>query len=194
MKVLLVLAHPQASSLCAHLARSAETLLRGAGHDVDVLDLYEEHFSPLLTRQERQSYSGEGNVDPELAAFQSRLAAAQALVLVFPTWWFSLPAILKGWFDRVWFPGLAFEPGTPIRPLLTNLQHCIAITTQGSPWWVDWIVMWRPVARTLRRGILLACAPQARFRMLSLHGAESITPRKLQKFEGRMREALQQLK
>lgn len=194
MRTLIVVAHPLTHSLCTRLAETVEATLEKSGHDVEILDLYKTQFPPALSGQERLSYY-DSSVDPgnSLDAMHEQLRLAEALVLVFPTWWFSMPAILKGWFDRVWSPGVAFDHGTPIRPLLTSLRVCLAVTTLGSPWWVDWLIMQRPVARVIRRGILLACAPNARFRLLSLHAAENVSANRVSKFEATIARALTNL-
>ncbi|MET3927211.1 NAD(P)H-dependent oxidoreductase [Devosia sp. 2618] len=190
MRALVVLAHPLKDSLCAHLAHVAIDALRARGATVDVLDLYAEGFSPVLTADERRLHYSTPAPEPDVAALQARLAAADTLVLVFPTWWFSLPAILKGWFDRVWAPKFAYEPGTPIRPLLTNLKTCLVVTTLGSPWWIDRLAMRQPVKRVLKTALLGACAPQARFTMLSLHAAENVAPDTVESFAKRIRKSL----
>ena len=82
----------------------------------------------------------------------SRLKEAEALVLLFPNWWFGFPAMLKGWFDRVWGPGIAYDHASdfgPIIPRLDNLKRVLAITTMEAPRWVDRLVMWQPVKRIL---------------------------------------------
>ncbi len=193
MQALVVLAHPLGDSLCAHLAREAIDALRARGAMVDVLDLYAEDFQPALTAAERRLHYATPEPGPEIVALQQRLANADTLVLVFPTWWFSMPAILKGWFDRVWAPKFAFEHGTPIRPLLTGLKSCLVVTTLGSPWWIDRIVMRQPVKRVLKLGLVFACAPQAKFHMLSFHAAETADKRQVERFAGRMHKAIGQL-
>lgn len=190
MQALLVLAHPLSDSLCAHLAAEARKSLEANGFAVDVLDLYAEGFSPALTAEERHLHYKVPQPSPEIAALQQRLAAADTLVLIFPTWWFSLPAILKGWVDRVWLPKFAFEQGTPIKPLLTGLKTCLVVTTLGSPWWIDTVVMRQPVRRVLKTGLVFSCAPQAKFRMLSFHEAEDAGPEKVAGFVARLRAAI----
>lgn len=193
MNCLLVTAHPLKNSLNTRLAGLAETVLTGAGHQVIREDLYSGGFSAGLTAAERQSYYAPAYDDSATAAQIARLRAAETLVLCFPTWWFGFPAQLKGWFDRVWAPGVAYdhaEGGGLIRPRLTGLRHVLAVTTLGSPWWVDRLVMRQPVARVLRTGILRPCAPQARFAMLSLYQAEAMEAGRLARFEARVAQAL----
>lgn len=193
MQALVVLAHPLSDSLCAHLAREAVDALRARGADVDVLDLYAENFQPALTAAERRLHYATPEPGADIVALQQRLASAELLVLVFPTWWFSMPAILKGWFDRVWAPKFAFEQGTPIKPLLTGLKSCLVVTTLGSPWWIDRIVMRQPVKRVLKTGLVFACAPQARFDMLSFHEAETADAGQVGAFVGRMQKTIRRL-
>ena len=193
MRALVVLAHPLSDSLCAHLAHQAMDALRARGATVDILDLYAEGFQPALTETERRLHYTTPEPGPDIIALQQRLAAADTLVLVFPTWWFSMPAILKGWFDRVWAPKFAFEHGTPIKPLLTGLKACLVVTTLGSPWWIDALIMRQPVKRVLKTGLVFACAPQAKFHMLSFHEAETADAARVEGFAGRLRKAVGRL-
>lgn len=193
MQCLVVIAHPLANSLCHALAATAIDSLCAAGHEVWREDLYEQGFEAGLTAEERASYYA-GPFDADGVAGQiARLREAEAIVLVFPTWWFGFPAILKGWFDRVWAPGVAYDHASdlgPIRPRLDNLRHMLAITTLGSPWWVDWLLLWQPVRRILRIALLGACARRCRFGMLSLYKAEALQPVQVESFQGRIRKAL----
>lgn len=193
MKVLIITAHPLPGSLCSDLARRAEATLGEAGHHVVREDLYERGFSPVLTPTERASYYGPAYNSSAVADETRHLAEADALVLVFPTWWFGFPAILKGWFDRVWGPGIAYDHATDlgrIQPRLDSLRHVLAITTVGSPWWVDWLVMRRPVRRVLKTALLGTCAPRCHFEMLSLYRAEKPTAAAVNYFVRRMECAL----
>ncbi|PKR88260.1 NAD(P)H dehydrogenase [Pleomorphomonas diazotrophica] len=188
MKCLVVVAHPLPDSLCRSLARFATERLEAAGHQVTVEDLYGSGFDAALTEAERRSYYAAAFDASAVADEAARLTEAEALVLVFPTWWYGFPAILKGWFDRVWAPGIAFDHGAdfgPIKPRL-GLRHVLAITTLGSPWWIDTLVLWQPVRRILRIAILGACARGVRFNMLSLHSAEKPARERVARLETRI--------
>ncbi|SHL73359.1 NAD(P)H-dependent oxidoreductase [Rhodanobacter sp. OK091] len=193
MKCLVVIAHPISDSLCHSMAQSAIAALVASGHEVQVEDLYRSGFSPLLTVGERESYYGPLFDSTDVREQLSRLLSAEALVLVFPTWWFGFPAILKGWFDRVWAPGVAYDHATdlgPIRPRLRHLKRALAVTSLGSPWWVDRLVLWQPVKRVLKAALLGTCAPACRFEMLSLYQAERLTQPQVQQFCSRIEHAL----
>src|SRR5207342_1347434 len=87
-----------------------ETLAR-AGHTVTDLDLYGEGFNPVMRREERAKYSDAPLYYQSVKRYADQLAQAEAIVAVYPTWWYGLPAMLKGYFDRVWAPGIAFDIG-----------------------------------------------------------------------------------
>lgn len=183
---LLVFAHPLSGSLCAHLAEHAGTTLAAAGWSVRTIDLYAEDFDPRLSVAEREAYYRSPPVDPPYA---DALREADMLVFVFPAWWFGMPAILKGFIDRVWAPGLAFDHAPdagPIRPLLSRLRHVGVIATFGTPWWVDRLVMRRPLLRTLRVGVIGACAPRARFAYLPFYAAENAGGDRVAAFKNRI--------
>lgn len=172
MHVLVVLAHPLPESFAASVAATAKTALEENGHSVDLLDLCGEGFDPRLTAPERRAYFDTPFSASGVAAEIARLQAADALVLVFPQWWFNLPAVLKGFFDRVFAPGVAFRhdrDGGRILPGLTRIRHIRVFTTTGSPWWIVRLYMGDPVRRLLKRGLVRACMPKADFRMLTLH-------------------------
>lgn len=188
MKCLVVIAHPLADSLCNFLAVNAIEHLVKNGHEVVEENLYDADFKPALTADERRSYYGEFDTS-QVSDSISRLQEADALVLVFPTWWFGFPAILKGWFDRVWAPGIAFENAddlSAIKPKLDKLRNVLVITTLGSPWWVDRLVMFRPVKRIVKLALLGACAKSAKLDFLSLYSSERLTSNSVEKFVGKI--------
>lgn len=193
MNILVVIAHPNTDSLCHAMAQSAISALTARGHEVVIEDLYLSGFSPALTLDERRSYYSPSFESVAVRDQIDRLVSAEAMVLVFPTWWFSFPATLKGWFDRVWAPGIAYDHATdfgPIKPRLENLRKTLAVTSLGSPWWVDRLVLRQPVKRVLKTALLGTSAPNCRFEMLSLYKAESLTQPQVQLFCSRIERVL----
>jgi NAD(P)H dehydrogenase (quinone) len=193
MRCLVVKAHPLSESLCSLVTRRVVELLQTAGHEVTLEDLYAEKFDAVMTPEERASYYEKPYSSQSFDAQIERLLSAEAIVLVFPTWWFSFPAILKGWFDRVWGPGLAYDHATdygPIKPRLHGLREMLAITSLGAPKWVDWIIMRQPVKKVLKTAIVGTCAPGCRFRMVSVYKSESLTKAQVDEFWSRVERAL----
>lgn len=110
---LVVLAHPRSDSLTAAMAARAHDHLAATGHSVDLLDLFAEGFDPLLRPEDEPDWDDPTKTySPEVRAHMARIAAADVIVVVFPVWWYALPAIAKGWVDRVWNRGFAYEPST----------------------------------------------------------------------------------
>lgn len=188
-RCLIVRAHPLGDSLNAHLTALAQAAAQAAGWQVTLRDLYATGFEPRMSAGERASYytgfSGDG-----IAAEQAELAAAEVLILIFPTWWSGFPAILKGWFDRVWGPGTAFDHSPdfgPMLPRLVGLREVLAITTMGAPAWVDWLVLRRPLRRILKWGIVRPCAAKARIGWRCLYQSDAAEPRRMTRFEASLR-------
>ena len=178
MRILIVLAHPLEDSFAAGVAAAAQQALEAKGHTVDLLDLYREDFDPRLSRLERGGYFDIPYDVSDVSGIVERLQGADGLILVFPQWWFNFPAILKGFFDRAFAPGIAFShdaAGGRIVPKLTNIRLFWALTTTGSPWWIVHFYMGNPVRRLLKRGIAAFCAKRLDFRMLTLHDMDRVS-------------------
>ncbi len=178
MKVLVVHCHPSPESFTAAVRDRVLKGLATAGHEARLIDLYADGFDPVMSRQEREDYhTPELNEEP-VAAHLEALRWCEALVLVYPTWWYGQPAMLKGWLDRVWVPHATFrmpEPGKPIGRILTNIRFIAAVSTLGSPWWWWTLAMGEPGRRILLRGLSVLCAPGCRTKWLALHRMDSAT-------------------
>ncbi len=127
--VLAVYAHPWAHSFTGSILQSAVRGLRAAGHSVEIADLYAEGFDPVLRHADYAQFEHKPMPD-DVRREQARVNRSDALMFVFPVWWWSFPAMLKGWFDRVWSEGWAYT-FTPERSrgLLTYrpvLMLCVA--------------------------------------------------------------------
>jgi NAD(P)H dehydrogenase (quinone) len=132
-KALVLFAHPCQESLSAALHQTVVATLTARGWDVDDCDLNAEGFSPVLTAAERRGYHDVATNTAPVQSYVDRVMRAEALVLVFPVWNFGYPAILKGFFDRVFLPGVSFrlEDGI-VKPNLTHIRKLAAVTTYGG--------------------------------------------------------------
>jgi len=156
MRILIVFCHPYEQSFNAALFECARKSLSEASHELRTIDLYREGFDPVMQRSEWLNYFGdaEKNID----AVRDHVDAvrwAEGLVLVYPTWIYGPPSMLKGWIERVWLPGVAFDaPEGPNQRLvgrLRNIRFFVAITTGGSPRWWTWF-LFNPGFNALLRG------------------------------------------
>ncbi|GIX11651.1 NAD(P)H-dependent oxidoreductase [Elioraea sp.] len=186
MRILLVYCHPREDSFCATLRDAVRGALAARGHPVDLVDLYAEGFAPALSAEERARYHDEATNIDGVAHHVASLRAAEALVLVYPTWWYGMPAMLKGWFDRVWLPGVAFRLGPgAIEPLLTNIRRIAVVTTYGSPSWLLWAIG-RPDRKLVGRALRRLCARGCRLDWLSLTRMDRRDPPELASFRARV--------
>jgi putative NADPH-quinone reductase len=171
MRLLIVFCHPVPESFAAAVCdRVAESAIAG-GHEVRIKDLYAEGFDPVMSREERLGYHEAGDNELPVAAELEAVRWAQGLIFVHPTWWYSQPAMLKGWLDRVLVPHVAFTMPTetdPIRPGLPHISLVAQITTLGAPWWL-WTLMGRPGRSVLLRGVASCCGPRCRTFFMGLH-------------------------
>lgn len=133
MRVFVLYAHPVETSFVSALhARVVETL-RLKGHDVDDCDLYAEGFNPVLSRSERMGYHDLDHNRAPVDRYVQRVLDAEAMVMVHPVWNFGYPAMLKGFFDRVFLPGVSFRmQDGKVRPCLHNIRKLCTVTTYGG--------------------------------------------------------------
>ncbi len=169
MRVLVLYAHPDPESYAAALHRTAVAALRRAGHEVDDCDLYAEGFDPILSREERLAYHDIPANRRPVAGYVTRLQEADALILMYPVWNFGFPAILKGFLDRVFLPGVSFriEDGV-VRPNLQHLKRLVAVATYGAPRWQAFLIG-DPPRKVVMRMLRTLAAPSARSRYLALY-------------------------
>ncbi len=133
MKALVLFAHPCEESFGAALHTRIVETLSARGWDIDDCDLNAEGFQPVLTAEERRAYHDEPENCGPVQPYVDRLRAADALVFSFPVWNFGYPAILKGFLDRVFLPGVSFKlVDGKVAPNLTHIKKLAAVTTYGG--------------------------------------------------------------
>ncbi|WP_223421990.1 NAD(P)H-dependent oxidoreductase [Tateyamaria pelophila] len=167
-KVLVIHAHPCAESFSSALNRATVDALSGAGWDVDACDLNAEGFNPVLSAQERRNYHDTSSNTRPVQGYVDRLRAADAMVLVFPVWNFGYPAILKGYFDRVFLPGVSFDlKEGRVQGCLSNIRKLAAITTYGATPWRAFLAG-DPPRKLIKRAVWGVTRPD-KVRYLALH-------------------------
>jgi NAD(P)H dehydrogenase (quinone) len=173
MRALVVYCHPNPESLVSAAKERALAGLADAGHDVRFTDLYADGFEPAMTAHERRTHKEPG-VATELQRYADDLAWAEALVLVYPTWWGAQPAMLKGWIDRVWVAGVAWElpdGANVLRPLLTDIRRIVVVTTHGSPKYIN-ALQGESGKRVAFRSIRSMCSKRTRTTWCSIYGLD----------------------
>ncbi|MGO4568564.1 NAD(P)H-dependent oxidoreductase [Rhizobium sp. 2YAF20] len=133
MRVLVLHSHPVEESYGAALHKQTVESLKDAGHEVDDCDLYVEKFDPVLSRHDRLIYHDYPHNMELVKPYVDRLKKAEGIVLVTPVWNFGFPAILKGYFDRVWLPGVSFElVNGKVESRLRHIRKLGAVLTYGA--------------------------------------------------------------
>lgn len=196
MKVLLLHAHPVTESFGAALHRAARETLEKAGHVVDDCDLYAEKFDPILSREERLGYhTVPDNIGP-VRSHVERLRAAEALVIVAPVWNFGWPAMLKGYFDRVWLPGVTFDMDGGDRGKLTrkltNIRKLAVVTTYGSTRWRA-ILAGDPPRKIATRVLRATTNPARSVTYLAHYDMNNCTAETRSAFLAKVRQAMERL-
>ena len=197
MRLLVVFCHPDPESYGAAIFRTACAALRDSGHELRVIDLYAEGFDPVFTRAEKQSYLADTAQNiAGVAAHVEALRWAEGWIAIYPTWFYGLPAMLKGWLDRVWLPGVTFQVASSkkrtIRGELQNIRRFVGITTSGSPWW--WLrVIGDPGRSLLMKGLCPLYARGCRMSWLQLHDMNHVTAAEREAFLAKVDRTLRSL-
>ena len=173
-RVLVLFAHPCEESFSAALHKTVVDALTAKGWEVDDCDLNAEGFSPVLSAAERRAYHDVGPNTAPVQSYVDRVTAAQALVLVFPVWNYGFPAILKGFFDRVFLPGVSFRlVDGKVKPNLMNIGKLAAVTTYGGTRFKTFLAG-DPPRRVVTRSIRYVCGAE-KMRYLALHDMNRVT-------------------
>lgn len=192
MKVLVIACHPVPDSFGASLRDTAVATLRAGGHEVRVTDLDAEAFDPCFTAEERRLHLAHPSTKPHVARHTEDLAWCQMLVLVYPTWWGGQPARLKGWIDRVWINGVAWELPEGANRLygrLRGLRRIVVVTTHGSSKFVN-ALQGEPGKRVVSRSLRLMCSPFTRVTWLAAYGLDAATADDRRRFTARVERRL----
>jgi NAD(P)H dehydrogenase (quinone) len=177
MRVLVLFAHPVETSFGSALHAKVVETLRARGHKVDDCDLNAEGFDPVMTRQDRVEYYDLALNRRRVAPYVDRLLAAEALVFSFPVWNMGFPAVLKGFVDKVFLPGVSFDlkaDGAYV-PRLFNVKRLGVVCTYGGPRWKTFLAG-DPPRRFLTRSMRVNCAPGTRVDYLALYDMDHTRP------------------
>jgi NAD(P)H dehydrogenase (quinone) len=173
LRILVVFAHPLETSFVSALHARVVEVLRAGGHDVDDLDLYAEKFDPVMPRDTLLHYIDTSANTREVEGYVERLRAAEALVLVFPVWFDGLPAIMQGYFQRVFLPGVAtrIDEAGLFHPNLHHIKRIAAVCAYGEAR-RDVVAKSDPPQRFVRNNIGALIDPTGRFEYLALYNMD----------------------
>lgn len=151
-RILVVLGHPNNDSFCGAIAESYIEGAKAAGNEIQLISVGDLSFDPVL----HKGYASVQELEPDLAAGQTSIAWAQHMVFVYPIWWGTMPAALKGFIDRVFLPGFAFkyrEGSQSWDRLLSGRSAHLLVTMDTPPWYFRWVYR-MPGHNQMKRTIL----------------------------------------
>lgn len=156
MNVAIVFNHPYEGSYCNAILQAVTRGLARAGHLVDLLHLDKDGFNPVMTAADLVAFRAKEAVDPQVLAYKERLERADHLIFIFPIWWELMPALTKGFVDKVIFPGIAYDYTNPqntrMRPLWGNLKGISIVTTMNTPGWLYGLLFGNAIKKALVLG------------------------------------------
>ncbi|MBD0403808.1 NAD(P)H-dependent oxidoreductase [Flammeovirga sp. EKP202] len=136
MKTTFVFAHPWHGSFNKAILDTAVKKLEEQGKEYQIIDLHKDNFDPVLREEDLALYSKGETTDPQVKEYQEILKNTDELVFIFPIWWYDLPAMLKGFIDKVFLKDFSYiETKTGLKGLLTHIKKARVITTSESPSW-----------------------------------------------------------
>lgn len=144
MRVLIVFNHPYEGSFCNSILEKVKSGLDEANHDIDVIHLDQDNFDPVMRAKDLKAFAlarsepeqSSALLDPQVKEYQQRIEQADHIVFIFPIWWELMPALTKGFIDKLIFPGIAYdynETGTRMYSKLKHLKGVTMITTMNTP-------------------------------------------------------------
>jgi putative NADPH-quinone reductase len=154
-KILIINGHPDKSSFCSALADRYKKGADTNGDECRLVHLIDLNFNPILT----YGYRLVSELEPDLLKIQQDILHADHLVFVYPTWWGTYPALLKGFIDRVFLPNFAFKyhKDSPFWDKLLKGKTARIITTMDTPKWYYWLIYRSPGHNSIKRAILEFC-------------------------------------
>jgi len=159
MNIVAVHANPRKEGTSYSLLQAFSKGCKKAKHRLQVIDLYPEDFDPRLPAEDMTRGH---KIKPAIKKYQDLIAKADCLVLIYPIWWYRMPSILEGWFDRVMNVGFAFRYrkltktfGLPVG--LLSVKKAVVIDTYGSPWWAVKFMLFNLPFLRVKYGLLRYC-------------------------------------
>lgn len=133
MKTTIVYAHPWEKSLTHGVLEKAIETLKHRKDEVTVIDLYKDHFDPVMSEEDLRLYGQGKSADPLVAHYSSILDTTEKILFIFPVWWYDMPAIMRGFLDKVLLSGSAYTEDQKGMHPVRNISHTVLLTTSSAP-------------------------------------------------------------
>lgn len=180
MNVVIVFNHPYEGSYCNAILKSVRAGLESTANTVDLIHLDNEGFNPVMTAADLKAFKNRAPVDPKVMEYRQRLSAADHLIFIFPIWWELMPALTKGFIDKVIFPGVAYDytpGGYGMIPLFKKIRSITVITTMNTPGFLYRLVFGNAIRKAVITGTFWKMGYKNR-RWINLSGVKQASEQK----------------
>lgn len=157
MKVVIVFNHPYKGSYCNAILNSVKSGLDKAGYEIDLIHLDEDKFNPVMTAEDLLAFKNKKSIDTQAQEYIKRIKSADHLVFIFPIWWELMPALMKGFIEKVIFPGEAYDytkSGYGMFSLMKKIKSTTVITTMNTPSIMYKLIYGNAIKKALIKGSL----------------------------------------
>lgn len=192
MKTTIVYNHPYEESYNHAILEATIQAAREANQEVTVIDLDAEGFNPVMTRQDLLGFVKHEQVDAQAKAYGEEIANSEHLILIFPIWWELMPAMMKGFIDKVIFPGSFYDYGKNGMTMVKkheNLKIISIITTMNTPKWLYRLYFGNAIERALVRGTFKKVGYR-NVKWMSFNQVKSVSPQKRKQWLGQLKTRL----
>jgi len=197
MKVVIVFNHPYQGSFCNAILKSVTNGLKKANHEVDLIHLDNDNFNPVMTSGDLKGFRDKKSIDPKVFEYSETIKNADHLIFIFPIWWELMPALTKGFIDKVFFPGVAYDytnvANTQMKPLWGNLKGVTMITTMNTPNWLYWLLFGNAIKKAMIMGIFWKIGFKNR-KWISFNQVKQVTKLKREKWLKNLEQKFEKLK
>lgn len=156
MKVVIIFNHPYDGSFCNAILKSVTNGLTRANHQIDLIHLDKDNFNPVMTEGDLKAFRDKNPIDTKVIEYNNKIKNADHLVFIFPIWWELMPAMTKGFVDKVIFPGVAYDytnaSNTRMKPLWENIKGVTMITTMNTPNYLYWLIFGNAIKKAMLLG------------------------------------------
>jgi len=178
MKAVIIYSHPWEKSYNSSILNIVKESLMNKGADIDLFDLYKDNFNPVLSVKDLALYSEGKTSDTDVMNYQKRIEQADHLFIIFPVWWYSLPAILKGFLDKVLLKNWSFDTTSTFpKGKLNFIKSTTVISTMTAPGWYHRFVYGNTMKHSFIDGTLKFCGLK-KLKWFNISNVENIGDKK----------------
>lgn len=185
MRVAIVFNHPYEGSYCNAMLAAVTKGLQKGQHEIDLIHLDKDNFNPVMNSADLKAFREKKPIDPKVIEYKARLEKADHLIFIFPIWWELMPAMTKGFIDKVIFPGVAYDytnkKNTMMKPLFNKLKGVTVITTMNTPKWLYSLLFGNAIKKALILGTFFKIGYKNR-KWISFNQVKSVSQEKRTKW------------